>query len=130
MLPLTSLLPKPACPSATATGGPPFSVQTMTTSLSSAVHDTSSVPLAFESAPYLIELVASSWTTRAKRRDGPLADKQSGHGDADAIPDRSFIVVGVQEDSEQVAKVGRFFLLAQNGTDEFVGTAEGGQPLG
>ena len=60
----------------------------------------------------------------------PSPTSRAGHGDADAIPDRSFIVVGVQEDSEQVAKVGRFFLLTQNGTDEFVGTAEGGQPLG
>ena len=60
MLLLTNLLPKLGSPLAFRTGGPPFSVQTMTTLLSSAVHDTSRVPTAFERAPYFTEFVASS----------------------------------------------------------------------
>ncbi len=65
MLRATSPLPKPAGPAGATTGGPPRSVQTSATSAPWAGHDTSSLPLAAESAPYLIELVASSWTTRA-----------------------------------------------------------------
>ena len=60
MLLLTSLLPNPGSPLAFCTGGPPFSVQTITTLLSSAAHDTSRVPTAFERAPYFTEFVTSS----------------------------------------------------------------------
>ena len=59
MLRLTSLLPKPVGSVGAATGGPPRSVQTVTTSSSWAVHDTSSVPSAAESAPYLIDYLKS-----------------------------------------------------------------------
>ena len=65
MLRATILLPKPGGLSGVATGGPPRSVQTMTTSLSSSAQVTSSNPDTVEKAPYFAELVASSWMTRA-----------------------------------------------------------------
>src|SRR5688572_17246044 len=62
----TSLLPKPSRVAGALIGGPPRSVQVMTTLSSLALQDTSKVPLARDSAPYLVELVASSWITKAK----------------------------------------------------------------
>ena len=65
MLRVTSLLPNPPAPAGADTGGPPRSVQTITTSLSGGAHETSNVPAAADSAPYLSEFVASSCTTIA-----------------------------------------------------------------
>src|SRR5665213_686072 len=62
---LSSRLPYPPAPAGAVTGGPPRSVQTITTSLSCGAHDMSSVPAGDDSAPYLSELVASSCTTSA-----------------------------------------------------------------
>ena len=56
MVRATSLLPKPVGAAGAVTGGPPRSDQTSTTSALWAGHDTSSLPPAAESAPYLIEL--------------------------------------------------------------------------
>lgn len=53
MLRVTSVLPKPAGFAGAATGGPPRSVQISTTFVSWTGHNTSSLPLAAESAPYL-----------------------------------------------------------------------------
>src|SRR4051812_724143 len=61
----TNLLPKPSSFVGATTGGPPRSVHITTTSFSSALHDTSKVPLESDSAPYFAELVANSWITKA-----------------------------------------------------------------
>src|SRR5829696_4446115 len=66
MLRFTNLVPNPAAAAGAVTVGPLRSVQTTTTTSSWALHDTSSRPVASESAPYFSELVASSWTTIAK----------------------------------------------------------------
>src|SRR4051794_24638435 len=65
MLRCTSLLPKPSTATGTRTGGPPRSVHTTISSSPAPLQDTSKVPLDVERAPYLVELVASSWRTRA-----------------------------------------------------------------
>src|SRR3954465_15387719 len=65
MLRCINLLPKPSAFWGATTGGPPRSVQAITTSSSLALQDTSTVPLAVDSAPYFAEFVANSWTTNA-----------------------------------------------------------------
>ena len=64
MLRWTNLLPKPSSLAGAAIGGPPRSVHVTTTSSSLALHDTSNVPLARESAPYLAEFITISWITK------------------------------------------------------------------
>src|SRR6267142_7116175 len=63
----TNLLPKPSSVAGTLIGGPPRSVQVITTSSPWALHDTSNVPLATDSDPYFAELERGETCFGARR---------------------------------------------------------------
>src|SRR5579864_7132216 len=102
MLRLNSLLPKPPSSSGGVTGGPPRSVQTITTSLSRTAPATSSTPVASDSAPYFIELVASSCRTMA-RAVAPVSPTDMRGTDTRIAPaERALIVIGGEQNGYEV----------------------------
>ena len=66
MLFIINCVPNPALPLGAVTVGPPFSDHVRVSEPSWAMPDTASVPVGTERAPYLMEFVANSWTTRAR----------------------------------------------------------------
>ena len=94
-----------------------------TTSSSWALHDTSSVPLAIDSAPYFAEFVANSWITKASVVLDDVSHVHLGHRDANANTG-SLLVVRCKQHRDEVAKKRRFVLPARYGTDEILGTSK------
>jgi len=126
----SSLLPKPSGAVGAAVGGPPSSFHTITMDPSLALQVRSMMPSSTESAPYLIELVASSWTIKARVVTAVLSDADLRDGDVDTVTNR-YSVVWREQDREQVAQERRLILdLTGNVTDEVVRPAQGVQTLG
>ena len=117
MLRVTSLLPNPPAPAGADTGGPPLSVQTITTSLSGGAHETSNVPAAADRAPYLSEFVASSCTTIANvvadASPTPIQGTET-HPSAES----AHIVIRSKQHRKQIAEQRGLSFMARERTDE------------